>query len=122
MKTRRIEDHENYKAANRETEIRKKLSKQQSWEKIGEDLRNDLLGTRKLIYKTAKSYRRGSHHPTFAIKNPRDGTLLTESREIELGWKGNFENLLNVNDINLKEEAILEFHVEESTEPNISIG
>ena len=43
MKTRRIEDHENYKAANRETEIRKKLSKQQSWEKISEDLRNDLL-------------------------------------------------------------------------------
>ena len=122
MKTRRIEDHENYKAANRETEIRKKLSKQQSWEKIGEHLRNDLLGTRKFIYKTAKSYRRGSHPPTFAIKDPRDGALLTESREIELGWKKYFENLLNVNDINLREEAVLEFHVEESTETNISLG
>ena len=43
MKTRRIEGYENYMAANRETEIRKKLSKQQSWEKICEDLRNDLL-------------------------------------------------------------------------------
>ena len=78
--------------------------------------------TRKLIYKTANSYRRESHPPIFAIKDPRDGTLLTESREVELGWKRYFENLLNVNDINLREEAVLEFHVEESTESNISMG
>ena len=118
----KITYHENYKAANRETEMRKKLSKQRSWEKICEDLRNDLLGTRKLIYKTAKSCRRESHPPTFAIKDLRDGTLLTESRKIELGWKIYFENLLNVNDINLREEAVLEFHVEESRESNISMG
>ena len=121
MKTRRIEDHENYKEASRQTEIRKRLSKEQSWKNIGEDLRNDLGGTKKLIYKIAKSYRKGSHPPTYAIKDQIDGTLLTDTREIELGWKNYFESLLNVSNVDLGDAVVLEFHTEESTEPDISV-
>ena len=55
MKTRRLEDHNNYKEAQRETERIKAQAKRESWERIG-DLGNDLQGTRKLIYSTAKNY------------------------------------------------------------------
>ena len=98
MKTRRVQDHENYKEARREAEMVKSLPKQDCWMKIGRDLENDLLGTKKLIYNTARNYKKGSQPPTYAIKDPNTGTLLTEEREIELGWKTYFERLLNVID------------------------
>ena len=121
MKTRRDDVHENYKDACREVERVKAMAKEQSWIKIGEDLQNDLQGTRKLIYKTASNYRKGSHPPTYAIKNPSDGTLLTETREIELGWKNYFETLLNIPNDALNEDVAFEFHTEASTEPDISM-
>ena len=119
MKTRRIEDHESYKEASRETERIKSLSKHQCWEKLGDDLENDLQGTRKLIFKIARNYRRGSHPPTYAIKDPNDGALLTERREIELGWKNYFETLLSM-PVNQRDIDI-EFLVENSIEPDISM-
>ena len=120
MKTRRVQDHENYKEAGRETERVKSLAKQNCWIRIGRDLENDLQGTRKLIYNTARNYKKGSQPPTYAIKDPNTETLLTEEREIELGWKTYFERLLNVID-NLDEEGIIEFNINGSTELDISM-
>ena len=120
MKTRRVQDHENYKEARREAERVKSLAKQDCWIKIGGDLEKDLLGTKKLIYNTARNYKKGSQPPTYAIKDPNDGTLLTEAREIELGWKSYFERLLNITN-NLNEEENIEFNTDNSTEPDISV-
>ena len=118
MKTRRLEDHNNYKDARRETELIKTLSKCESWKKIGEELGNDLQGTRKLIYNIAKNHRNGSQPPTYVIKDPINGAILTDTREIELGWMIYFETLLNITN-NICEEH-LEFNVDGSTEPDLS--
>ena len=110
MKTLRLEDHNNYKEAARETERVKAQTKGETWERIGEDLRNDLQGTRKLIYSTAKNYRKGSQPPTYVIKDPRDGTILTDPREIELGWKHHFESLLSGENDNQEENVDFDVH------------
>ena len=118
MKTRRLEDHNYYKEALRETERIKVQAKRETWERIGEDLGNDLQGTRKLIYSTAKNYRKRSQPPTYVIKDPRNGTILTEPREIELGWKYHFETLLN--NTNNDHEEQLEFDMAGDVEPDIT--
>ena len=118
MKTRRLEDHNNYKEACRETERVKAQAKTETWVRIGEDLEDDLQGTRKLIYSTAKNYRKGSQPPTYVIKDPRSGIILTEPREIDLGWKHHFETLLNNTDSD--HEDRLEFNLAESLEPDIT--
>ena len=87
------------------------------WERPGE------LFTRneKLIYNTARNYKKGSQPHTYAVKDPNDGTLLTEEREIELGWKTYFERLLNIiNNLN-EERNNIEFNIDNSTEPDISM-
>ena len=119
MKTKGMEDHNNYKEALREAERIKTQAKRETWERLGEDLGNDLQGTRKLIYKTAKNYREGSQPPTYVIKNPRNGTILTEPREIELGWKHHFETLLNSG--NNGHDEHMEFDVAGDAEPDITV-
>ena len=119
MKTRRLEDQNRYKEACRETDRIKATSKSEIMVRIGQDLENDLQGTRKLIYSTAKNYRKGSHPQTYVIKDPRNRTILTDVREIELGWKFYFGALLNNQPITQEEPLI--FNVIESTEPDIAI-
>ena len=71
--------------------------------------------------KSTKNYRNGSHPPTYAIKSPVDGTLLTDTRDIELGWKNYFENLLNIHNDDINAEIAFVFNTENSTEVNISM-
>ena len=120
MKTRRVQNHENDKEARREAERVKSLAKQDCRIKIGRDPGNDLIGTEKIIYNSARNYNKRSQPPTYAIKDRNDGTLQTEAREIELGWKSYFETLLNITK-NLNEEENIEFNTDNSTQPDISM-
>ena len=51
---------------------------------------------------------------------PRNVTILTNTREIELGWKHYFETLLNTQPI--AQDERLEFDVTGSADPDIAVG
>ena len=72
------------------------------------------------LYHTARSYRRGAHPPSFAIKDRTGENLLTDPREIELRWKEYFETLLNP----VENEDIFEidFDIDGSNEPDFSLN
>jgi hypothetical protein len=55
-----VESREEYVKLRNKCEDVKRNSKQQVWQMIGEDLRQDLEGTRKLLYSMAKNYRKGA--------------------------------------------------------------
>ena len=58
MKSRSAEDSRNYGIARNEAQKVKRGAKEKSWRKIGEDLKADFRGTRKLLYSLANGYRR----------------------------------------------------------------
>ena len=113
MKTRTAEDRMEYVIARNEAERVKKDAKDSCWKQIGEDLENDLHGTKKLLYSLAKSYRGKNSEVTYAIKD-KQGNLLTELEEIGTRWGEYFGELLNV-----EEEPIQvnESDVEDEHEP-----
>jgi hypothetical protein len=99
MKTRNMVDREIYVNARRETEIIKKKNKKEMWEKVGRDLEQDLVGTRKLMYSMARNYRKGQSERTRSIKD-KNGNLLLEDEDVADRWKEYFSELLNVEDEN----------------------
>src|SRR5678815_2968938 len=111
IKTRGVEEREEYVEARREAEQIKRREKESTWERIGGELEEDLQGTRKLIYSIAKSYRKGSAPPTYAIKN-ENGLLLTSPSDNSERWEEYFEQLLNIpNNIIEEDEQWEERHV-----------
>ena len=56
MKTR-SDDRQSYITARNSTERVKKLAKLESWKVIGEDLKKDMEGTKKILFSLTKSYR-----------------------------------------------------------------
>ena len=57
MKTRRSGDRQSYITARNSVERIKKLEKLESWKVIGEDLKRDMEGTKKLLFNLKKGYR-----------------------------------------------------------------
>ena len=94
MKTRTAEDRLEYTMARNVAERVKKEAKEACWRQIGEDLENDLQGTKKLLYSLARGYRGGKGEGTYAIKD-KQGNLLTQTDEIGERWKEYFYELLN---------------------------
>ncbi len=74
----------------------KNEEKDESWERIGRDLEQDLLGTRKLIYNLAKNYRKTVAPLSYAVKDKDREELLTDADEISERWRHYFENVLSV--------------------------
>lgn len=95
MKTRREEDRLEYVLARNETQRIKRKAKEDSWKKIGEDLKEDLNGNKKLLYSLANNYRGKRTCPAYSIKDKND-SLLTETEEIAERWREYFKDLLNV--------------------------
>ncbi|XP_076061424.1 uncharacterized protein LOC143037193 [Oratosquilla oratoria] len=62
------------------------------WRNIGEDLQNDVEGTRKLLFSMAKS-RKDGNEKQFSVKNTT-GELLTEPERKDERWEEYFRNLL----------------------------
>ncbi|XP_076038778.1 uncharacterized protein LOC143023980 [Oratosquilla oratoria] len=114
MRTRQMDDRLEYIKAIKEAERVKNQGKDKTWDKIGKDLAQDLLGTRKLIYKLAKNYRKKSAPPSYAVKDENGEELLTDAEKNDSRWKNYFENLLNIP--NNVEQNEPEFNVEELLE------
>ena len=70
MKTHRDEDRLSYNLARQEVERVKRIAKQDSWEQIRNDLENYFDGTKKLIYQTARNYRKALQPPAYARRKP----------------------------------------------------
>ena len=69
-------------------------SKQGVYENIGNNLKQDHVGTKELLYSLAKNYRGRNKELTYSIKD-KQGNLLTDSTEIAERWKEYFSELLN---------------------------
>ena len=82
-----------------EAERTKREAKKQAWEKIGDELEQDMQVTRKLIYSIteARNYKKGKEPTARTIKN-KEGTLLTEHEEINERWREYFSDLLGTNE------------------------
>ena len=116
MKTRDIEDRQVYEDKRNNAEAIKRTAKEKMWIRIGQDLERDVEGTRKLLYSMAKNYRKGSNETTYAVKDKTGTELLTEPKEIEERWREYFEELLNVEDMEVEEERNVEIQQEQHGE------
>ena len=94
MKSRSVEDRQAYVQTRNEVQRVKRKSKEESWRKIGEDLKADFKGTKKLLYNLANNYRGKRQCISYAIKDKND-CLLTELGEIAVRWREYFSELLN---------------------------
>ena len=97
-----------YISARNEAERIKRQAKRDKWEDLARDMENDLLGTKKLIYSIANSYRSSSKQNAGTIKDS-EGELITEPEGVDNRWKEYFEQLLNAGE----EEHPIEFRREE---------
>ena len=89
MKSRSTEDRRNYVMARNEAQRMKRDAKEECWRRIGDDLKADFRGIRKLIYSLANGYRRKRQFVNYAIKD-RNAMLLTDSEEIAERWREYF--------------------------------
>ena len=113
MKRRNPESRAEYEAARNEAERVKTRAKREAWERLGNELEDDMQGTKKLVYSIAKSYRRKDESGVNTIKN-KEGELLTEEDEVDERWKEYFSELLNPAEV----ERPIDEEVTPRTEPN----
>ena len=66
----------------------------ESWKSIGEDLKKDMEGTKKLRFSLTKSYRGRYNELSYVVKD-RNGQLLIEPETIAERWREYFSELLN---------------------------
>ena len=59
-------------------------------------MERDVIGTKKLAYQLAKSYRKGQQQRPFTIKMKDSDEIITEPEEVKTCWTDCFSNLLNV--------------------------
>ena len=59
-------------------------------------MERDVIGTNKLIYQLAKSYRKGQQQRPFTMKMKYSDEIITEPEEVKKCWTDYFSNLLNV--------------------------
>ena len=105
MKSRIPADRQAYVSARNEAERIKVGEKRKVWQQIGNDLKNDHEGTKKLLYSMAKNYRNANRDSSDAVKDT-DGNLLVDPEAIAGRWREYFDGLLNVrNGIVEEEEA-----------------
>jgi exonuclease III len=77
----------------------KKQAKKAMWTNIGQDLENDVQGTKKLLYSMAKGYKsRLDDKPKNASLKYVNGEIVTGNDKVADRWLEYFEDLLNVPD------------------------
>lgn len=92
MKRRNEITRAEYTAARNEAERVSREAKTQAWEKIGDELEQDMKGTRKLIYSAARNYRK-REEPTARTVKKEECILLTDQEKIDERWKEYFSDL-----------------------------
>ncbi|XP_076038003.1 uncharacterized protein LOC143023369 [Oratosquilla oratoria] len=68
MKFRTAENRENYVEERNKCNRVKRESKAEVWQKIGNDLREDMEGTRELLYNMARNYRKEKNEGAYAVQ------------------------------------------------------
>ena len=120
MKSRTPESREAYTTARREAHKFKRQSKKDSWNILCEEMDRDVIGTKKLIYQLATSYRKGQQQRPFTIKMKDSDEIITEPEEVMKCWTDYFSNLHNVdsqvNDVIGESRLEDTLNVEEITE------
>ena len=96
MKSRTPESREAYTTARREAHKFKRQAKTDAWNTLCKEMERDVIGTKKLIYQLAKSYRKGQQQRPFTIKMKDSDEIITEPEEVKTCWTDYFSNLLNV--------------------------
>ncbi len=79
MKTRTPEGREAYTTARREAHKLKRQSKTDAWNTLCKEMKRDVIGTKKLIYQLAKSYRKGQQQRPYKTKDSDE--IITEPGE-----------------------------------------
>ena len=95
MKIRTENNRNEYVNARNMAEEIKRRAKNESWIKLGGELREDMNGNRKLIYGMAKAMRGNKEPENFVIRS-KEGEPLLEEGEVADRWREYFEELLNV--------------------------
>jgi calcineurin-like phosphoesterase family protein len=84
-----------YIEARREAEKAIKKSKKMKWEQLCDDIEKDIVGTKKLLYQLAKSYRKGQQQKPYNIKDEEENIIM-ETGQVKERWTDYFSQLLNV--------------------------
>ena len=119
MKTRQQQDRVSYVEARNEAERVKRRKKAGTWRKLGEELKEDHTGKRKLLYNLASNYRGKNKNTTHYVKD-KNGIILVEPEAVAGRWREYFEDLLNVRDSYIQQRAEPGSEVREENTPQIS--
>lgn len=103
MKTRTEENRREYVRARNHAEDVKRRNKDSTWIRIGRELKEDMQGTRKLVYGMAKNMKASKEPETHVVLN-KEGEPLLEETEVAERWREYFEELLNVQEEEEEEE------------------
>ena len=95
MKLRTPDTRREYITARTEAERINRAENRNVWRKIGDNLREDHAGRRKLLYSMAKNYRAEKKDTACTIKD-KEGNIITEPERVMERWKEYFKELLNV--------------------------
>ena len=94
MKRRSPETRLEYVEKRNRAEELKRIAKEQSWERIGEQLRQDMRGTKKLIYNISRKFKKGEAAASHAVKD-KDGILQVEPERVQNRWREYYSELYN---------------------------
>lgn len=90
-------------------------AKRRAWEEFGEKMERDSKGNQKLFFRVLKNLRRGKQGCMGRVRD-RQGRIVNEEEEIMKRWREYFEELLNVEDDQQREDIqpeVYEAEVEE---------
>ena len=90
------ETRSRYIAARNDSERIKRLSKKASWNKVCQDLEEDVIDTKTWIYKIANAYIKGKNREIYSIKAKESEDILTAPGEIKTRWTEHYTDLLNI--------------------------
>ena len=77
----------------------KKWARKGMWTRIGNDLQEDVRGTKKLLYSMSKAYKsRNDDKPKNTTLKAESGEIITGQNNVSNRWAEYFQNLLNVTD------------------------
>ena len=86
MKSRTPESREAYATAGREAPKFKRQTKKDAWNTLCEETEKDVIGTKKLIYQLATSYRKGQQQRPFSVKMKDSDEIITEPEDVKKRW------------------------------------
>jgi len=94
LKRRTVQSRHEYVEARNRAEIVKRKAKKEAAKKIAEELKEDVGGSRKKIFRITRTYKTKKKERQSNIKD-REGETLIEMEEINRRWSQYFEELLN---------------------------